>query len=138
MPEDKFTIIDGGRATAVRAVVTQDRVRLARKDLKGALGWELRPEGLCKGPVCVPVPADALIVTDEGIDLVELANLLDRPLALDIDQRVVYVGASAGTRSAALWSLEAPDFSLPDLEGRFHSLSGYRGQKVLLVAYASW
>jgi hypothetical protein len=138
MPEDQFTVIDGGRATVVRAVVTQDRVRLSPGDLKEALGWELRPEGLCKEPVCLPVPADSLIATDEGVDLIELANLLDRPLALDIDQRAAYVGASAGTRSEALASLEAPDFSLPDLDGRSHALSDYRGQKVLLVAYASW
>ena len=31
-----------------------------------------------------------------------------------------------------------PDFSLPDLEGRMHSLSSERGQKVLLVTWASW
>ena len=32
----------------------------------------------------------------------------------------------------------APDFSLPDLSGRRHSLSGQRGKKALLIAYASW
>ena len=32
----------------------------------------------------------------------------------------------------------APDFSLPDLAGRLHTLSDYRGKKVLLIAYASW
>lgn len=37
-----------------------------------------------------------------------------------------------------LASLEAPDFTLPDLDGRPHSLSDYRGQKILLAAYASW
>ena len=32
----------------------------------------------------------------------------------------------------------APDFTLPDLEGRLHSLSEHRGKKVLLVTWASW
>ena len=32
----------------------------------------------------------------------------------------------------------APDFTLPDLAGQIHTLSDYRGKKVLLVAYASW
>jgi peroxiredoxin len=27
---------------------------------------------------------------------------------------------------------------LPDLSGRMHALSDFRGKKVLLVAYASW
>ena len=34
--------------------------------------------------------------------------------------------------------LTAPDFSLPDLEGREHSLSDYRGNKVFLATWASW
>jgi peroxiredoxin len=35
-------------------------------------------------------------------------------------------------------SLEAPDFTLPDLEGALHSLSDHRGKKRLLIAWASW
>ena len=41
-------------------------------------------------------------------------------------------------RTAALESLEAPDFTLPDLSGRPHSLVDYRGRKVLLATWASW
>jgi peroxiredoxin len=37
-----------------------------------------------------------------------------------------------------LQSLQAPDFTLPDLEGKWHALSEYRGRKVLLVSWASW
>ena len=33
---------------------------------------------------------------------------------------------------------KAPDFTLPDLDGRPHTLSGHRGKKILLVAWASW
>jgi peroxiredoxin len=32
----------------------------------------------------------------------------------------------------------APDFTLPDLEGRLHSLRDYRGRKVFLCSWASW
>jgi peroxiredoxin len=35
-------------------------------------------------------------------------------------------------------SLEAPDFTLPDVSGTPHSLSDYRGKKVLLATWASW
>jgi len=45
---------------------------------------------------------------------------------------------AASVRARALASLEAPDFTLPDLDGRLHTLSNHRGKKVLLVAYASW
>jgi peroxiredoxin len=37
-----------------------------------------------------------------------------------------------------LASLEAPDFALPDWQGRPHRLSHYRGRKVLLATWASW
>ena len=67
-----------------------------------------------------------------------LAAAGDRPLAVDHEERVAYLGVSAAERAARLASLEAPDFSLPDLAGRRHALSEHRGRKVLLVAYASW
>ena len=31
-----------------------------------------------------------------------------------------------------------PDFTLPDLDGNSWSLSGLRGSKVLIYAWASW
>ena len=49
-----------------------------------------------------------------------------------------YLGVSAEERGRRLASLEAPDFTLPDLDGRLHSLSDHRGAKVFLVAYGSW
>ena len=80
----------------------------------------------------------ATLSTADGIDLAALAELLSRPLALDVGERVAYLAASAAERGAQLATLRAPEFSLPDLGGRLHSLSDYRGKKVLLVAYASW
>jgi hypothetical protein len=68
----------------------------------------------------------------------ELAARGDRPLAVDREERVACVGVAAAARGAALASLEAPDFALPDLAGRLHRLSEHRGRKVLLVVWASW
>ena len=48
------------------------------------------------------------------------------------------LGTAARERGRALRSLEAPDFALPDLEGRMHALSDHRGRKVLLATWASW
>jgi hypothetical protein len=67
-----------------------------------------------------------------------LAKVLERPLVLDAEARVAFLGASAGKRADRLASLEAPDFVLPDLNGQPHTLSEQRGKKVLLAAYASW
>jgi peroxiredoxin len=48
------------------------------------------------------------------------------------------LGIGAEARNAALGGVEAPDFALPDLAGRTHRLSDYRGQKVFLTTWASW
>ena len=74
----------------------------------------------------------------EGKALAKQAEASRRPVAIDLDERAAYLGVSAAERAKALSSLEAPDFTLPDLDGRLHTLSAYRGKKILLVAYASW
>ena len=48
------------------------------------------------------------------------------------------LGGSARERAQALASQHAPEFTLPDLDGRPHALGQYRGKKILLVAWASW
>ena len=133
-----FTVLDDGRATAVEATVEGERVRISPAGLTSALGWELKPEGLCRGPVCVPLRKSPELVAADGVDLAAFAQAVGRPLALDPSERVAYVGVAAGDRARELASLEAPDFALPDLTGRLHRLSDYRGRKVLLIAYASW
>ncbi len=79
-----------------------------------------------------------VVAEAEGATLAKRAEASGRPVAVDLTERVAYLGISAAERAKALSSLEAPDFSLPDLDGRRHSLSQQRGKKVLLVAYASW
>jgi hypothetical protein len=74
----------------------------------------------------------------EGIALARGAQAAGRPVAVDLDEGAAYLGVTARERAAALASLEAPDFTLPDLGGRLHSLAEHRGKKVLLVAYGSW
>jgi hypothetical protein len=124
--------------TDAAAVVDGDRMRLSPADVERIFGWQLKPQGLCKDSVCIPVPPASDVVTTDGIDLRRFAALLARPLAIDVDERTVHLGESAATRGEHLASLRAPDFTLPDLSGRQHSLSDYRGQRVLLVAHASW
>ena len=63
---------------------------------------------------------------------------MQRPVLSDGTGDVWVLGASAKERAAALESLQAPDFTLPDLEGKVHSLSDYRGKKIFLASWASW
>ncbi len=129
-----FTVVEGETGREVEASLEDDAVTIA----PAALGWKLDGSGLCRGDVCVPVRDRVRLVRAGGVDLPELARLLDRPLALDLAERVAVLGASAERRAGDLTSLAAPDFALRDLDGRVHRLSDQQGKKRLLVTWGSW
>jgi len=133
-----FTLIDDDRVLELPVTETGGRVLLSNEALRETLGFELRPEGLCRGAHCIPLPDREALTTPGGIDLEALADALGRPLVLDSEEGIAVLGTAALDRAAALAGLEAPEFTLPDLEGRLHSLSEQREHKVLLVTWASW
>ena len=101
-------------------------------------GWTLEERGMCRGDVCVPVRDRDRLVVDGRIDLGELGRLVGLPTVIDAGARVAGFGAPAPERAAALDSLDAPGFTLPDLDGKPVSLSDFDGMKRLLLAWASW
>ena len=110
------------------------------REAEAATGWTVRPEGLCQDAVCLPLPLgrERDFVDGGRINLATVWRHLGRAVAHSERGHVWVLGESARSRAAALASLEAPDFALPDPTGRLHRLSDHRGQKVLLVTWASW
>ena len=103
------------------------------EDFERQTGWRLKPEGACRGPVCVPLPghgADTL-----PLDL--LAERLGMGLVHDRAHGLWALGPPT-VSGRALDGADAPDFELPDLDGTPFRLETLRGQKVVLVAWASW
>ena len=136
-------IIYKGRVSEIAGAKAEgDNLWLTDADLTRASGWELKPEGACIGDVCVPIPPARAseFVRDGGraFNLAALAGHLGQPVVHDDTNGAWYFGEAAAKRRATLASLEAPDFALPDLDGKIHRLSDYRGKKVLLAAWASW
>jgi hypothetical protein len=109
-----------------------DRLEVSAEELERRTGWELKPEGACKGDRCVPIP-DA----DGGaLDANVLAERLGMALVHDEAHGLWALGPESGGR--ALLSADMPDVTLPDRNGRPFSLRSLRGTKVLLLAWASW
>jgi hypothetical protein len=142
------TLLYGTRPPfAVAATPEGGDLWLSADLLPAATGWELTPEGLCQADRCIRVPQGISLVRtrqptamgrQDQVNLTALAGLLGQPVLRDEAHGVWCFGEAAPARRAAMRSLEAPDFTLPDLDGRPHSLSDYRGKKVFLVSWASW
>ncbi len=117
-------------------VSASDGLHVSPADAETVTGWTLKPEGMCRDELCVPLANDAS--RDGTIDLAAFWRVLGHPVVSDDSGDVWVLGTAAESRSAALAGLEAPDFTLPDLAGVPHRLSELRGKKVFLTTWASW
>ena len=112
-------------------------------DLKRATRFEVKPQGVCRDELCFPLPRSRdkeFVRKSSGktwFNLTAFAQLVSQPVAHDETLSTWYFGLRADQRQG-LASLQAPDFTLPDMDGKPHSLSNFRGKKVFLVTWASW
>lgn len=111
---------------------------IAKDDLEKFLGWSLETEGLCKEVVCIPVRELKKLTDGMNIDLVEFAQITNQNIVVDQDRKIVALGEHADTRSEAMTTLDAPDFTLPDIHGKQVSFSDFNRRKRLLLAWSSW
>ncbi len=115
---------------------------VSRAVFEAGTGWHLRPEGACKGDVCIPLAEQPPAGHDDPIDVADLASQLSLPVARDEASGVAAVGPeSIGAKT--LVTAEAPELTLPDWRDfeagpvEF-SLSSLRGRKVLMVAWSPY
>ena len=122
--------------TAEYKVSTRDGLWMSAADAGKVTGWTLKPEGMCRDDRCVPLPAAA--VKGGDVDVEAFWQRLGGPVIASREGDVWALGAPADERNAALDGLEAPDFTLPDVDGKPRTLSALRGKKVFLATWASW
>jgi hypothetical protein len=123
-------------ATDEHEVDAHDGLWMSAADAGRITGWTLKPEGMCRDERCVPLPASA--VRDGAVDVEAFWRRLRGPVIASEEGDVFALGAPADERNAALEGLQAPDFTLPDVDGVPRTLSQLRGSKVFLVTWASW
>lgn len=140
------TLLYGAHETDIAGATADDaRLWVPLGDLERATGWECKPQGLCQGSMCVPIPparkAEWLDEERRCLDFIAFAGHLGHSFAHDEERGVWSSGPPARTGAASgtgTGPVLAPDFTLPDLDGQLHSLSDHRGKKVLVYSWASW
>jgi hypothetical protein len=140
----RATIVYDDAATTVEPAREEaGQLWLTTADLERATGFEIKPQGVCRGALCVPVPKSRrqeFLRKDSGktwFNLSAFAALVQQPVAHEAALATWYFGLR-GDQRQGLASLQAPDFTLPDMQGKMHSLRDFRGKKVFLVTWASW
>ena len=109
-------------------------------ELAAATGWSMKPEGLCRDDICLPVPREQAVQFVDGgrVNAAAFWRRMQHPVVRAAAGDLWVLGTSAADRGSTLKSLEAPHFALPDLAGTTWSLSQQLGKKVLLATWASW
>jgi hypothetical protein len=104
------------------------RPDISSKEFQRLTGWEIKPEGACKGETCVPL----------GHQPFDVAHTADRlGMALVQDEQLWALGPATLT-GQVLTTTDTSDFALPDLDGNEFQLSSLLGQQVLVVAWAPY
>jgi hypothetical protein len=131
-------LTEAGVAEVDDAEVRGETVLVDAGSLEQAIGWELKPEGLCRGDVCVPTRARPDVRVDDRVDLAVVADLMQRPFVVDADGGAAVFGESAAARAQQLTALHVDDFELDDAFGIAFRWSSLGRKKKVLVTWASW
>ena len=106
---------------------------ISRADFEARTGWQFKPEGACKGSVCVPLSEQP----GAELPLTWVAEQLGMPL-VEANNHNLWALGPESVNARALTSAEAAPLVLPDLAGKPFDLASLRGKKVLVYAWAPY
>jgi hypothetical protein len=143
--ETRATVVYEDVATEISPALEEatGQLWITTADLTRATRFEIKPQGVCRDELCFPLPKarqEEFLRKDDKktwFNLTGFAGLVHQAVAHDAGQSMWYFGMRSDQQQR-LNSLVAPNFTLPDVNGKQHSLSDFRGKKVFLVTWASW
>jgi hypothetical protein len=119
-------------------VILTDPHRAETASLAARTGWSIQPEGACKGEVCVPLP-ESTSRPDGTVEVGVLAERLGMPVVADDEHGLWALGPETAVTGRALTTAALPEIVLADVRtGEPFAISSLRGQKVMILAWASW
>ncbi|MBU3702968.1 MAG: hypothetical protein FGM42_01195 [Ilumatobacteraceae bacterium] len=110
-------------------------LRVPAAEFSAVTGWDAKPEGMCRGEVCVPAPG----ALDNGQVNVEVAAArLGMPVVHDSDHGVWSLGAATATGRTLATAVARFPSTLIDAMGRGFDFASLRGRRIIMIAWASW
>ncbi len=131
-------VINDTEHVEVDASFDGDRFVMSPSAFEALTGWTLKPEGLCRDDTCAPLHGRDEVVVGANLDLAAAAPFIGMTAVVDTSRGIAALAPSAQSRADAMTTLEAPDFTLPNLAGEPVSLHDFDRRKVLLLAWSSW
>lgn len=141
----EITVLYGENAAPIaEALVEKDRLWIPVASLPRANGFTLKPQGACVDEICIPVKQkgpDSLVRKIKGKPYFDLSGFAAKTGQAESAETAFPAFSYSDVpvlRGRDFAQGIAPEFTLPDRQGRPVSLSQYRGRKVLLLTWASW
>jgi hypothetical protein len=129
------TVLFGEKAVALDTTrVVDDNLWIKQKDLPRVNEFEVKPQGACRADVCIPL--SKTLKNGDWFNLTGFAHKIGETVVSE--QNVHSLGEIPVLRGAFYNSRIAPDFSVPNRQGKPIHLTDFRGKKVLVVTWASW
>lgn len=132
------TVLYADRTITLTETGGGDTLLISPEDLTRINGFELKPEGACYGPLCVPLGNDVLIHREgkQWVDLTAFADLLGQPYVSDADANVWSFSEIPANRENMLVDGLAPDFEVTDRQGNVVRMADLKGKKALIVTWS--
>lgn len=110
-------------------------LRVSATDFASTTGWDAKPEGMCRGEVCVPAPG---ALDGNTVDVETASARLGMPIVHDAAHGVWSLGPATATGRTLSSAIARFPSSLIDAMGRGFDFASLRGRRIIMIAWASW